>query len=68
MKMSFRTLSGTGATGALVPSYQPLQTQLKPLKHVDYMLYKTVVLYVLWCSGFWLQLQPLLETTKYLTQ
>lgn len=67
MKTSLRTLLGIGATGTLVPSYQPLQTQLRPLKYVDYILYKTVF-YVLWCSRFWLWLQPPSETTKYLTQ
>lgn len=66
--MSFRTLLGISATGALVPSYQPLQTQLRPLINIDYMLYKTVVLCGLWCYGFWLCLQPPLETTKYLTR
>lgn len=67
MKMSLRTLLGIGATGTLVPSYQPLQTKLRPLKHVDYILYKTVFC-VFWCSRFWLWLQPPSETTKYLTQ
>lgn len=52
MKMSFRTLVGISATGALVPGYQPLQTQLRPLTNIDYMLHKTVALYVLWCMDF----------------
>lgn len=66
--MSFRPLLGVSTTDALVPSYHTSQIQLRPLISIDYLLYKIVVMHVLWCYGLWVCLQLSIETTKYLTQ
>lgn len=64
MEMSFRTLLGVSYDSAPVPNYQSCQTQSRPLININFLLYKLIVMHILWCYGLWVCFQLPIETTQ----